>query len=151
MMMLSWMCKIILHNTVNTIECNTDTSLVYRFIPQTTRNYASAHYSGNNTLENSIYNTKDILDEKLPRICTSTIKNDNLTNQQRKIITKLQRTRHSIMIKPADKTLVLSLWIQTNTLNNVYPYCWTVPPTDQLKAIHIKITRRYDHTIQRNT
>ena len=73
-----------------------------KFIPKNTTS-SLAHYSGNITLENYIYNTKDVLERKLPSICTT--REDNLTIQQRKILTKLQRTRNTITIKPADKNL----------------------------------------------
>ena len=79
---------------------------VYRkvkFIPQNTQHSASSQHSGYSELENYIYNTKDILDKHLPKICAA--KEDNLTPQQRKSISKLQRTRQITTIKPADKNL----------------------------------------------
>ena len=73
-----------------------------KFIPKNT-NTSSAQYSGIITLENYIFNTKDAIEEQLPIIFeTST---DNLTTHQRKSITKLQRTRNTLTIKPADKNL----------------------------------------------
>ena len=74
-----------------------------KFLPQSTKNFPSAHYSGKTMLENYIYNTKDALDKKLPSICT--VKENNLSLHQRKIMTQLQRTRHTITVKPADKNL----------------------------------------------
>lgn len=89
-------------------ETPTTTCMVYRklkFVPQATQsNYPTpTNYSGIHELENYIFNTKDILDQKLPDICAA--KTDNLPSQQRKALTKLQRTRHITTIKPADKNL----------------------------------------------
>lgn len=89
-------------------ETPTTTCMVYRklkFVPQATQsNYPTpTNYSGIHELENYIFNTKYILDQKLPDICAA--KTDNLPSQQRKALTKLQRTRHITTIKPADKNL----------------------------------------------
>ena len=85
---------------------NSKTQLVYRrmrFIPKPPKEYASAHYSGNKVLEDYIFNTKEILDKKLPNICA--MHNDNLTTGQRKAIKRLQRSRNTITVKAADKNL----------------------------------------------
>ena len=74
-----------------------------RFIPKPPKEYASAHYSGNKVLEDYIFNTKEILDKKLPNICA--MHNDNLTTGQRKAIKRLQRSRNTITVKAADKNL----------------------------------------------
>ena len=73
-----------------------------KFIPKNTHT-SSAQYSGIVTLENYIYNTKDVLEKQLPNIFETDT--DNLTTHQRKCITQLQRTRNTLTIKPADKNL----------------------------------------------
>jgi hypothetical protein len=74
-----------------------------KFIPKPPKEYASAHYSSNKVLEDYIFHTKEILDNKLPDICG--IQKDNLTTGQRKAINRLQRSRNTITVKPADKNL----------------------------------------------
>ena len=64
---------------------------------------SSARHSGLPILESYIYSTKESLDLELQNMCVPY--NDNLTSQQRKALTQLQRQRNSITIKPADKNL----------------------------------------------
>lgn len=75
-----------------------------KFIPKKHQNFASAHYSGIHELEDYIYNTKELLDKKLPNI-TGKKNPDNVTIAQRKAIQSLKRSRNTITIKPADKNL----------------------------------------------
>ena len=92
--------------TTSTLSTSTTTSSVYRkmkFIPKTSPNPALAQYSGISTLEDYIYDTKELLDKQLPQICAP--HSDNLTPGQRKAINSLQRARTVITIKPADKNL----------------------------------------------
>ena len=81
-------------------------STIYRrikFLPQPVYESTVTNYSGIPELEDYIFNTKELLDKELPRICVQN--HQNLSRQQQKAIKKLQRTRHSITIKPADKNL----------------------------------------------
>ena len=81
-------------------------STIYRrmkFLPQPVYESTVTNYSGIPELEDYIFNTKELLDKELPRICVQN--HHNLSRQQQKAIKKLQRTRHSITIKPADKNL----------------------------------------------
>lgn len=84
---------------------STETEHIHRkmkFIPKKT-NFSTTRYSGIQALENYIYNTKETLDGKLSEICTP--HEENLNPSQRKAITKFQRLRNRITIKPADKNL----------------------------------------------
>ena len=92
--------------TPTTLDTSRHSCKVYRkmkFLPNTSQQFASAQYSSNTALEDYIFNTKDILDEKLPTICTRY--QDNLTTGQRQALEKLRRSRNTITIKPADKNL----------------------------------------------
>ena len=85
----------------------TVTEAIYKkmkFIPKKT-DFSTTRYSGIHILENYIYNTKDVLDKRLNEACIP--HKDNLTINQRKAITKFQRQRSNITIKPADKNLGL--------------------------------------------
>lgn len=89
-----------------TITTSSESSQLYRkmkFIPQNILSFSSTQYSGNSTVENYIYNTKEELDKALPTICESRV--SNLTSNQRKTIERLQKSRQIITIKPADKNL----------------------------------------------
>ena len=75
-----------------------------KFIPRDQQSHGSTtRYSGNNTLENYIFNTKECLDIALPHIVKTTKK--NVTKTQQQAIDTLRRKRHEITIKPADKNL----------------------------------------------
>ena len=81
-------------------------SNIYRkmkFVPQPVYESTVTNYSGIPDLEDYIFHTKEMLDKELPRICVQN--QNNLSPQQQRAIRKLQRTRHSITIKPADKNL----------------------------------------------
>ena len=99
------------HTPPPTTSCSytepTATEVIYKnmkFIPRKT-NFSTTRYSCIQALENYIYNTKEEVDKKLSEICTP--HRDNLTLNQQKAITKFQRQRTSITIKPADKNLGL--------------------------------------------
>ena len=89
----------------HSVPTNTDTqsSLVFRkmkFVPKPSYNSSTAQYSGNRELEDYIFNTKDLLDTHLSQVCSPDA--DNITPGERKAITQLQHSRHSIT---ADKNL----------------------------------------------
>ena len=89
-----------------TTTTTTNTEFIHRtmkFIPKTTPRTQVEQFSGIQTLENYIQNTKNTLDEALPSICKNT--KINITRTQRKVITALQKTRNITTIKPADKNL----------------------------------------------
>ena len=95
-------------NNTQAVPTNTDTqsSLVFRkmkFLPKPSHNSYTAQYSGIRELEDYIFNTKDLLDTHLSQICSPDT--DNITPKERKAITQVQHSRHSITIKPADKNL----------------------------------------------
>ena len=60
-------------------------------------------YSGYNQVENYIYGTKTVLDQRLPQICKPS--KSNLSVTQRKSLFKLKKENTKITIKPADKNL----------------------------------------------
>lgn len=72
-----------------------------KLLPQRVYDSTITRYSGIPELENYIFHTKDILDNKLSCICKT--KKNNLSLQQQKILIKFNRIRHIITIKPADK------------------------------------------------
>ena len=74
-----------------------------KFLPNPVYESSVTKYSGIPDLEDYIFHTKEMLDKELPRICTQS--QTNLSPQQQRAIQKLQRARHSITIKPADKNL----------------------------------------------
>ena len=85
---------------------STETAFIYRrmkFLPKRKIESPILRYSGNQAIENYIYNTKEILDQYLPQLC---IPNQyNLTSAQKKALKVLKAVKDSITIKPADKNL----------------------------------------------
>lgn len=88
------------------VATSSQTSQIYRtmkFIPRNLLSFSTTQHSGNTKVEDYIYNTKDVLDKALPEICDN--KTNNLTKNQRKIITRFSKSKQRITIKPADKNL----------------------------------------------
>ncbi len=78
-----------------------------RFLPTSHYTTPKEQYSGIHPLEQYIEQTRVTLDKHLPTICSSNT--SNLTQPQRKTLTKFKNSRQTITIKPADKNLGIVL------------------------------------------
>ena len=88
----------------------TTTQLIYRpmrFLPLHKPQTVVTRYSGFSTLERYIDDTKQRIVDNLSQVCHNEA--HNLSNQQQRSIHKLQRSRHLVTIKPADKNLGIVL------------------------------------------
>ena len=88
----------------------TTTQLIYRpmrFLPLHKPQTDVTRYSGFATLERYIDDTKQRIVDNLSQVCHNEA--HNLSNQQQRSIHKLQRSRHLVTIKPADKNLGIVL------------------------------------------
>ena len=88
----------------------TTTSYLYRnmkFLPAPNVETPLQRYTGVSKLENYIEHTKQKIADNLPLLCDSG--KPNLSTTQRTALNKLQRLRHTVTIKPADKNLGIVL------------------------------------------
>ena len=88
----------------------TTTSYIYRamkFLPKPNTETPLRRYTGVAQLENYIENTKQRIADHLPLLTKSN--SPNLSSTQHQALKNLQRLRHTVTIKPADKNLGIVL------------------------------------------
>ena len=72
-----------------------------KFLPKPNIESPVQRYTGVAKLENYIYDTKQSLVDNLPALTANNIR--NLSHKQQEALNKMQRLRHVITVKPADK------------------------------------------------